>query len=149
LIKDNVSYEIILEIRNNTIDDNYHGIWSENADLKVMNNIITNNLGGSNSVGVYHTGDGLFNNSYNNIWQNGFNYEGNAKPGNGAISVIPRFVQASQRNYKLQTGTTDYSLCIDKGHPDFIYNDGKLITTNNYRNDMGAYGGPDNLGWNP
>ena len=46
LIKNNFSFGITSEIRNNTIDDNYHGIWSEDSNLKVMNNIITNQIGG-------------------------------------------------------------------------------------------------------
>lgn len=148
-IKDNFSYGINSEIRNNTIDDNYHGIWSKNANLKVMNNIITNNVGGGDSTGIYHSGDGESDNIYNNVWQNGFDYSGDAVPSHGSIILYPNFVWPSQRNYKLKTGTTDYSLCIDKGHPSYIYNDKTLITGVNYRNDMGAYGGPDNIGWDP
>ena len=147
LVKNNSSHDFILEIRNNTIDDNYHGIWSENANLKVMNNIITNNLGLSNSTGIYHTGDGESDNTYNDVWQNGFNYGEDAKAGNGSLIVSPKFVQAVQRNYKLKTGT-DYSPCLDAGHPEHIYND-KIYSSNTARNDMGAYGGPDNWQWNP
>ena len=148
LIKNNFSYEITSEIRNNTIDDNYHGIWSENANLKVLNNIITNNLGLSNSTGIYHKGNGQSDNTFNNVWQNGFNYRENAKAGSGSLVVYPRFVWPAQRDYRLKTGSTDYSLCIDAGNPDFVYND-IIYTTRTSRNDMGAYGGPDNIGWNP
>ncbi len=150
LIKNNFSYGIIPEIINNTIDDNFNGIWSENADLKAMNNIITNSFGGGNSTGIYHSGDGISDNIYNDVWQNGFNYNGDAGVGNGSLVVNPRFFQVSQRNYTLKTDPSDLSPCIDRGSADFIYNDGMLLSGNfNYRNDMGAYGGPDNKAWTP
>lgn len=148
-MQDTISYGVSPEIINNTIDDNYHGIWTKNTGLKVMNNIITSNVGGGDSTGIYHTEDGESDNTYNDVWQNGFNYGGDASAGSGTLIVDPRFVQVSQRNYNLQTGSSEYSFCIDKGNPDFSYYDGTLITGNNYRNDMGAYGGPDNIGWNP
>jgi len=152
LIKDNFSYSITTEIRNNVIADNYHGIWSENSNTKVLNNIITKNVGGvgsAESVGIYHFGLGKSDNYYNDAWLNGWNYKGDALAGNGSINTNPKFVNEEQRDYKLQTWTTDYSLCINTGYPEFIYNDGMLITDNDYRNDMGAYGGPDNIGWTP
>lgn len=150
LIKNNFSYGVILEIINNTIDDNFNGIWSENADLKVINNIVTNNLGGGNSTGIYHSGQGEPENTYNDVWQNGFNYDGDAGVGNGSLVANPRFFQVSQRNYTLKTDSSDLSPCIDKGSADFIYNDGTLLSGNyNYRNDMGAYGGPNNKWWSP
>lgn len=145
LIKNNSSYGFTSEIRNNTIDDNYQGVWVENANVKTINNIITNNLGLSNSTGIYHTSNGTINNTYNDVWQNGFDYQVNAKPGNGSISSDPNFVLASQRDYRLKTGTT-YSFCLDAGNPEYIYND-KTYDSNTERNDMGAYGGPDNIGW--
>lgn len=145
LIKNNNSYGFTSEIRNNTIDDNYQGVWVEDASVKTMNNIITNNLGLGNSTGIYHTGSGTINNTYNDVWQNGFDYQGNAKPGNGSISSDPNFVLPSQRDYRLKTGTT-YSFCLDAGNPEYIYND-KTYDSNTERNDMGVYGGPDNIGW--
>jgi len=151
LIKNNTSYGIISEIRNNTIDDNYHGIWSENADLKVMNNIITSNIGGkgiTGNTGIYHTGTGKSDNIFNDVYGNGWEYGGDAKAGNGSIVVFPNFIWPSQRDYHLRTGNTGYSLCLDAGYPDYIYNDA-IYSSNTARNDMGAYGGPDNIGWNP
>lgn len=148
LIKDSFSYGITSEIRNNTIDANFSGIWSENANLKAMNNIISNNTGGSSSSGIYHSGSGISDNTFNDVWNNGFNYSGTANVGDGSIAVDPKYTQPSQENYILKTGTTDYSPCLDVGHPDTIYYDGTL-KGNLFRNDMGAYGGPDNLGWNP
>ena len=151
LVKNNFSYAITTKIINNTIDDNYHGIWSENSNLEIMNNIITNNIGGlgtTGSTGLYHFGNGTSENTYNNVYGNGFDYGGNAVAGNGSIVVYPMFLWPAQRDYHLKTGSVDYSLCLDAGHPDYIYNDG-TISTKTYRNDMGAYGGPDNIGWNP
>ncbi|MHA1220189.1 MAG: right-handed parallel beta-helix repeat-containing protein, partial [Candidatus Heimdallarchaeota archaeon] len=84
-IKNSELYDFTVEILNNTIDSNYHGIWAENANLMTMNNIITNNLGLGTSSGIYHTGEGVVESAYNDVWQNGWNYRGNAKPGNGIL----------------------------------------------------------------
>ena len=152
LIKNNVLYNITTEVRNNTITDNYHGIWSEDANVKVLNNIIAKNIGGIgaiNSMGIYHSGQGKPDNTYNDVWSNGWDYKGDASAGSGSLNSNPRFVQESQRNYNLTTGIISPSPCLDAGHPDMAYYDGTLITTNQYRNDMGAYGGPDNIGWSP
>jgi nitrous oxidase accessory protein NosD len=147
-IKNSELYVFTIEVRNNSIDSNYHGIWAENVNLKTMNNIITNNVGLGISAGIYHSGDGTVENTFNNVWQNGWNYKEDAKPGSGSLAVNPRFVQPSQENYKLKTGSTDYSPCLDAGNPEHIYND-KTYSSNTARNDMGAYGGPDNWQWNP
>lgn len=149
LIKNNYSYGVDTEIINNTIDGNYTGIWSENADLIVMNNIITSNLGKNNSTGVYHSGDGESVNTYNDVWQNGTNYNGTGV-GTGSFAVNPNYILVSQRNYKLNINSSMLSPCIDKGNPSFIYNDRIILSGNyNYRNDLGAYGGPENVGWTP
>jgi hypothetical protein len=151
LIKNNSTYNIISEIINNTVDDNYHGIWSENVNIKVMNNIVTSNIGTSGTIantGVYHSGTGTSDNTYNDVYGNGQEYGGDAVPGNSSIIVFPKFVFPSQRDYRLKTGSTDYSMCLDAGNPDYTYNDG-TVSTKTSRNDMGAYGGPDNIGWNP
>lgn len=151
LIKNNSSYGITSEIRNNTIDDNYHGIWSENSNVKVINSIITSNIGGAGAIsntGIYHSGDGKSDNTFSDVYGNGLEYGGDAKPGNGSIVVLPKFVWPSQRDYRLKSGSTDYSTCLDAGNPEYIYNDG-TYSTKTARNDMGAYGGPDNIWWNP
>jgi len=151
LIKNTETYGIISEIINNTIDDNYHGIWSENASVKVMNNIVTSNIGTLGTIinmGIYHSGTGISNNTYNNVYGNGQEYGGDARAGSGSIVVYPRFLWPVQRDYALKTGEIDYSLCLDAGNPEFTYNDG-IINTKSLRNDMGAYGGPGNIGWNP
>ncbi len=147
LVRDNTSYNFTLEIRNNTIDDNYHGIWSENANLKVMNTIISNNVGGNDSTGIYHSNGGEIVSMYNDLWNNGFNCGGDAVAGSGTLVVDPQFSNQYHRDYRLKWGETYYSKCIDAGNSDYIYNDKKLVTSNVYRNDMGAYGGPENIGW--
>ncbi|MBD3282251.1 MAG: hypothetical protein GF387_01430 [Candidatus Portnoybacteria bacterium] len=147
LVKNNAEHNITVEIINNTIDDNHHGIWVEDSNIKTLNNIVTNNLGGSNSTGIHHSGEGTADNMYNNVWQNGFNYGGDAKAGNGAMVQNPKYVDATNRNYKLKTGSSEYSPCIDAGYPTYEYYDAELVTSNLPRNDMGAYGGPENLYW--
>jgi hypothetical protein len=151
LIKDNSAYGIISQIINNTVDDNYHGIWSENASIKSMNNIVTSNIGTLGTItntGIYHFGSGSSDNTYNDVYGNGQEYGGDALPGSGSLVVYPGFIWPVQRDYRLKTGDINYSLCLDAGNPDYIYNDG-IINTKSSRNDMGAYGGPDNIGWNP
>ena len=63
--------------------------------------------------------------SYSNI-KGGWEGEGN-------IDLNPLFVDPSNGDYSLQSG----SPCIDAGNPSSEYND-----TDGSRNDMGAYGGP-------
>jgi len=147
-IKNNELYDFTIKIINNTIDSNHHGIWAENVNLMTINNIITNNLGLGTSSGIYHTGEGTIENAYSNVWQNGWNYRDNAKPGNGILITNPLFIQPTQENYQLTTGTSNYSPCLDTGNPELVYNDG-VYSTKTPRNDMGAYGGPDNIGWSP
>ncbi|MBU3923045.1 hypothetical protein KJ684_02305 [Patescibacteria group bacterium] len=146
MVKNNYSYNITFELINNTIDDNYRAVWSENSNLKVMNNIITNHFGATNSYGVYHSGDGQISASYNDVWQNGENYK-NISIGSGSINANPKYVQTSQRNYDLKTGT-DESPCLNSGNPAREYNDA-TIKSGNYRGDMGHNGGPNNIGWTP
>ncbi|MBU4284983.1 right-handed parallel beta-helix repeat-containing protein [Patescibacteria group bacterium] len=145
-IKDNLSYGITIEIRNNTIDDNHHGIWMDNSKVKTINNIVSSNMGSGISTGIYLK-SGEINNSYSDIWGNGANSFGGVGFGDGGISLDPRFVSTRERNYRLIWGSGDVSPCIDVGSPNTSYNDGKLFTGTNYRSDMGAYGGSDNGGW--
>jgi len=145
-IKDNLSYGILIEVRNNTINDNHHGIWIENSKVKTINNIISSNMGSGISTGIYLK-SGEINNSYSNIWGNGANSFGGVGIGDGGIERDPRFVSTRERNYRLIWGSGDVSPCIDSGSPNTGYNDAKLFTGTNYRSDMGAYGGSDNGGW--
>jgi hypothetical protein len=151
LIKNTETYGLISEIINNTVDDNYHGIWSENASVKTMNNIVTSNIGTKGTItntGIYHSGSGSSNNTYNDVYGNGREYGGDARAGAGSLVVYPRFLWPYSRDYTLKTGSTEYSLCLDAGNPDYLYNDATR-TSNTERNDMGAFGGPGNIGWNP
>jgi len=146
-LKDNSAFGFVTEIRNNTIDDNHHGIWSENSSVKIINNIVSSNMGSGSSTGINRK-DGTMDNNYNDVWNNGYNYAGGAPPGEHNLSINPKFVDLSQRDYRLLRGTTvTQSPCIDTGHPDTIYNDGKLFFSGVKRADIGAYGGPDNIGW--
>jgi len=146
-IKNNLSYSLVSEIRNNTIDDNNQGIYVENSAIKSLNNIISSNFGSAMSIGIYLNG-GTVNNSYSNFWKNGQDLYGGAGTGDGGLFLDPKFVNVRERNYHLIWGSGDsISPCINTGHPSMDYNDGKLLTGVIYRNDMGAYGGPDNIGW--
>jgi parallel beta-helix repeat protein len=146
-LKDNSAFGFVAEIKNNTIDDNHHGIWSENSSVKIINNIVSSNMGSGSSTGINRK-DGTMDNSYNDVWSNGYDYAGRSPVGEGSISVEPKFVGARQRDYRLTRGTSaTQSPCIDTGHPNIIYNDGKLLSSSVERADIGAYGGPDNIGW--
>ncbi len=146
-IKDNLSYALTTEIRNNTIDDNHHGIWVENSKIKTFNNIVSSNMGSGTSTGIYLK-SGEINNSYSDIYGNGLDSFGGVGMGDGGISRDPKFVNTRERNYRLVWGDGDnVSPCINTGHPGTDYNDGKLLTGTIYRSDMGAYGGPDNINW--
>jgi hypothetical protein len=64
--------------------------------------------------------------------------------GEGNIDTEPRFVDPQNSNYRL----LDSSPCIDAGDPDPQWNDACLPPgKGTERNDMGAYGGPYNCGW--
>lgn len=147
-VKDNLSHNITTEIRNNTIDDNHHGIWIDNSKVKTMNNIVSSNMGSGASTGIYLK-SGEINNSYSDTWGNGANTYGGVGMGDGGIFLDPRFVSTRERNYHLAWGTGNVSPCTNAGHPNTEYNDSKLLTGSVYRNDMGAYGGPDNKWWSP
>ena len=96
--------------------------------ITIMNNII----GGDAVFGIAYYG-GTLNNSYNNIYDNLVNWN-DCSPGTGSISQDPLFVNEAIYNFTLQPG----SPCIDAGNPAVEYND-----TDDSRNDMGAYGGPE------
>lgn len=107
------------------------------------------------------TGGGIYYGNYvsNNIfWNNQGGNTNNAYPSfccfeestgsNDCISSNPLFVNTegdiSTWDFHLQEG----SPCIDAGDPEETYNDGCLPPgMNTLRNDMGAYGGPNNCGW--
>jgi len=126
-----VDMSSLANVINNTISNNGSGGVHGNGwgNCIVMNNIIT----GNSSYGI-GTGTGwpppII--SYNDVWNNGVNYQ-NCSAGTGDISSDPLFVDEPNGDFHLQP----ISPCIDSGNPDPAYND-----PDGSRNDMGAYGGP-------
>ena len=126
-----VDMSSLANVINNTISNNGSGGVHGNGwgNCIVMNNIIT----GNSSYGI-GTGTGwpppII--SYNDVWNNGVNYQ-NCSAGTGDISSDPLFVDEPNGDFHLQS----ISPCIDSGNPNSAYND-----PDGSRNDMGAYGGP-------
>jgi len=116
-----------VSIINNTIYNHSNSGVAMFSDAIIMNNIISNAWFG---IAYY---DGTLNNSYNNVYGNSSNWY-DCSPGTGSISEDPLFVNEAIYNFTLQPG----SPCIDAGNPAVEYND-----TDDSRNDMGAYGGPE------
>lgn len=116
-----------VRITNNTFDSNDRGMWIQYNSTTgyVRNNIVTN----SNSYGIYlrETSVELL---YNDLWNNNPNYDFDASPGIGDISLDPVYNSSAGHGYAL-----DYnSPCIDVGDPDPFYND-----PDSTRNDLGAF----------
>ncbi|UCE08206.1 MAG: right-handed parallel beta-helix repeat-containing protein, partial [bacterium] len=121
--------EASANIINNTIVTMDAGIrLLNNSSVSVMNNII---VGAKIDNGIYSQG-GEAVNSYNNVWNHRFNYNG-LSAGIGDISANPLFADSVHRDFHLSSE----SPCIDAGNPDPAHND-----HNGSRNDMGAFGGP-------
>ncbi len=146
-------------IYNNIIINNSIGIYpNATANVSIINNIITQNIGAGISVGSYNCPTrptltiadniisengsygithsyscGTLTSFYNNYWAN---TSGNY---NGSISIIgdissdPLFVNASIGNYHLSASSPS----IDAGRPIAADND-----PDGTRNNQGAYGGP-------
>jgi hypothetical protein len=114
---------------NNTIVANGTGVFINNPASVLENSILVHNTG----VGVAAYQTPLL--GYNNVWDNGTNYE-NASPGSGDISVDPQFENEPGGDYRLRIDSPS----LDAGNPDSVYND-----RNGGRNDQGAYGGPEAL----
>ncbi len=109
-------------IINNTICHGANGgiaCYSSSAIIK--NNIIVNNA----HYGIFGSVVG----TYNDVYGSPSNYDGDASPGPGSISVDPEFIDESNRDYRLTLG----SPCINSGDPDPQYND-----PDDTPNDMGA-----------
>lgn len=110
-------------ILSNTIDNNGTAINCDNESPTISNNIITNH----NEIGIRAVNGGFPILSYNDIWSNGTNYLG-ISPGIGDLSVDPKFVNPSIRDYTLQPD----SPCIDAGNPN------SPLDPDGSRMDMGA-----------
>ena len=112
-------------IKYNTITNCSNGIYTDdNANAvynycESRNNIIVSNY----SYGIYSVpNNGQFNSDYDNVWNNGNNYDPWITPGNNNISVNPFFTNPDLNDFTLQEG----SPCLVMGE-----NGGQ----------MGAYGG--------
>ncbi|MBN1997143.1 right-handed parallel beta-helix repeat-containing protein [candidate division KSB1 bacterium] len=124
-----IRYKSGSRIINNTIMPSSTAIYIlQSSKIEILNNIIY----GKNGNGIFVKSSSV-RLDYNNIYQFPEDYAGDAAPGVQNISADPLFVNAARDDYRLRTG----SPCINKGHPDEIYND-----SGGSRNDMGAYGGP-------
>jgi parallel beta-helix repeat protein len=95
-------------INGNIAGDFGGGIFCNNASPDIRNNIITSNI----DYGVYVQGDSL-EISYNDVWNNTFEYGGLVIDGPGNIHDDPLFVDPGMENFHLQWG----SPCIDAGDP--------------------------------
>jgi len=116
-------------ILNNTIVKGHTGIYlSGSSSPTITNNIIV----GNQRCGIRCESSSPTV-SYNNLWDNGTNYEG-CSPGPGGISVPPFFVDVSDPDLHLQ----DSSPCIDAGDPASNYNNEP--EPNGGRINLGAYG---------
>ena len=119
-------------ITNNIITDNQYGISNSNSSPTITNNIISSNQGRgiynryssptiTNNIIIGNNEEGIYNYastptiSYNNFWKNlDAVYEDSLPDLSGNISIDPMFVDPSNGDYHLQTG----SPCIDVGTND-------------------------------
>lgn len=124
-------------IENNAIFENSTGSGREGGGLDDCNGLIRNCIIWGNRAGV---GAQLNDSSVPTFsciqdWTGG---------GIGNISAQPLFLNAANVDFHLQSG----SPCIDTGAPGGLFNDGCLPPgRGTVRNDMGAYGGPNNCDW--
>ena len=121
------------------------------SDGNIINNTIYQNTANSGS-GIYEC-NGIIKNCI--VWSNDITISSTPSysciqnwtlGGIGNISLDPQFQDPESNDFHLK----DTSPCIDTGDPFPSYNDAKLPPGKGTElNDMGAYGGPDNYGWNP
>lgn len=98
-------------IGNNIIENGGSGI-SFVEDFS-GNSLIINNIIAQNDVGINSTAGVIPDYQFNNVWNNGVNYEG-LPPADTDISSDPLFADADNGNYHL----LDPSPCIGAGTPD-------------------------------
>ena len=98
----------------------------------VKNNVVTGALRG---VKAYGSQGLVF--KYNNVWDNGINYNG-FTPDITNLSVDPMIVNDDTTQGELDFHLQKYSPLIDAGDPNILDRDGS-------RSDIGLYGGP--YGW--
>lgn len=102
----------MMTMLNCTIDRCEYGVFMQSVDCEIRNTIISN----CRSYGVH--GD-VSQFDWNNVWNNGANYEEGALPGAHDVSVDPLYVDPVNHDYRLQPG----SPCINKGDPNPYLND--------------------------
>ena len=108
---------------------------SNRGKANVQGNIVFSN--GSNGVYLDVGGENI---SYNNIFNNTEEDYADCSPGEGDISLNPRFIDENSGNFALRSD----SPCIDAGRPGASHND-----PDGTRNDMGAFAGPDSAAFWP
>jgi hypothetical protein len=96
----------IINLLNCTIDRCEYGVFMQSLDCEIRNTIISN----CRTYGV-HGFVSQF--DFNNVWNNGTNYEEGAIKGLHDISADPLYVDPANHDYRLQAG----SPCIDAGDP--------------------------------
>ncbi len=150
LIRDNLQAGIIMsssaapDIFNNTVVNNADGIVAyTNSTPLIENNII---IGNQSGIGGF-TGSTTMN-SYNDIWNNGIDYDGASLSGVGDISLDPLFDGGDPYSFHIQAS----SPCIDAGNPSLPHDFDATIA------DIGAFyfphtsnltiTDPMNDGWN-
>ncbi len=139
IVKNNLIYandKACFSCSGNIINNIIYGHKSQSYTIADCNGIIKNNIIWGNEKASYL----LYNSSlptYSCIqdWTGG---------GEGNISVDPGFIDAANGDFRLMNG----SPCIDAGNPAAEYFDACIPPgRGTVRNDMGAYGGPQNCGW--
>ncbi|KPA10500.1 hypothetical protein MHK_009308 [Candidatus Magnetomorum sp. HK-1] len=116
-------------LTNNTIDNCGTGIYCylSYGQISIKGNIIS-----SNTTGIKFTNShGVSAFAYNDVYGNETNYNG-CEPGQGDISLPPKFINIEQSNYVLQS----ISPCVNAG-----INSPVLADPDGSRNDIGAYAG--------
>ena len=137
------------------------GISSLGSQPWLSNCTLSGNTGNSAGGGIHATPGSSFRCENSILWENGVEIEevpsGSANvvryscvqggwPGEGNLEENPGFLDPLAGDYRLTAG----SPCIDRGDPDSQFNDGdRPPGQGEPRNDLGMFGGPYNLIWQP
>ncbi len=110
-------YSGITDIWNNTIVDQYIGIYHYGGNARVKNNIVTVgdlNAAKTNSYGFYRLNSATLDASNNLLFGQTNKYYGLTR-GVGDVIKPPRFVDRANGNYRLATGSPAINAGIDAG----------------------------------